>query len=63
MESAATLSNRQRLREGTAVLSYVWFQIAQRIVETAIRVYECTPEQAVALRKVFLRPGDYVVSY
>lgn len=63
MESLAAQSNQQRLKDGAAILSFVWFQIAQRTVETAIRVYECTPEQAVALRKVFLRPGDYTVSY
>lgn len=54
---------KQRLRDGSALLSYVWFHVAQQTVETAIRVYECTPEQAAALKKVFLRPGDYTVSY
>ena len=63
MESTAAVANRERLHSGTALLSYVWFQVAQRTVETAIRIYECTPEQAAALRKVFLRPGDYTVSY
>lgn len=63
MESPSTLANRRRMREGAALLSVVWFQVAMRTVETAIRVYECSPEQAAALRKVFLRPGDYTVSY
>ncbi len=63
MESPAAEANRRRMREGAALLSVVWFQVAQRTVETAIRIYECSPEQAAALRKVFLRPGDYTVSY
>jgi len=61
--SPATVANKQRLRDGSAILSFVWFQIAQRTVETAIKVYGCSPEQAAALKKVFLRPGDYTVPY
>ncbi len=61
--SPSALANQQRLRDGSALLSVVWFQVAQRTVETAIQVYGCTQEQAVALRKVFLRPGDYRISY
>ncbi len=49
------------IREGSAVLSFVWFEVAKRVVETAIRVYDLTPEQIVAVKKVFLRAGDYVV--
>ena len=49
------------MREGSAVLSFVWFEVAKRVVETAIRVYELTPEQIVAVKKVFLRAGDYLV--
>ena len=63
MEPQAVIANRQRMRDGSAFLSFVWFQIAQRTVETAIKVYGCSPEQAAALKKVFLRPGDYTVSY
>jgi hypothetical protein len=49
------------MREGAALLSFVWFQVAQRVLETAVQVYELTPEQTEALRKIFLRPGDYSV--
>jgi hypothetical protein len=55
------MDSRDRLKEGSVILSFVWFEIARRIVETAIRVYECDAEQAAALRKVFLRPGDYSI--
>lgn len=56
-------ANTQRLRDGGAILSFVWFQTARQVVETAVKVYNATPEQAEALRKVFLRPGDYSVQY
>ena len=50
-----------RLRDGTVILSFLWFDVARRVVETAIRVYELTPEQAAAVKTVFLRPNDYTV--
>lgn len=59
----SVLKNQQRLRDGTAVLSFVWFQVARQTLETAVKVYGATEEQAEALRKVFLRPGDYSVHY
>ena len=48
-------------RAETITLSFMWFTVAQSVVDKAIEVYKCTPEQAVALRKAFLRPNDYVV--
>ena len=47
--------------EGTAFLSHVWFSVATQVVETAIRVYGLSGEQGAALKKVFLRPNDYIV--
>lgn len=52
---------QQRLRDGSALLGFVWFETARRVVETAGRVYSLSPEQIAALKKVFLRPNDYVV--
>ncbi len=50
-----------RLRDGTVLLSFLWFDVARRVVETAIRVYDLSPEQAAAVKAVFLRPNDYTV--
>jgi len=47
--------------QGTILLSFVWYEVARRVVEKAIQVYELSPEQATAVKKVFLRPGDYTV--
>jgi hypothetical protein len=48
-------------RRGEALLSFMWYNIAKRVVEKAGVVYELNDEQMVALRKVFLRPNDYYV--
>jgi len=52
----------QHFRHGNSLLSFAWYQIATRIVERAIRIYDLGDEQAEALRKVFLRPNDYIVN-
>jgi len=49
-------------RLGSSILSFTWFQVAQKIVEKAIEVYKLDKEQAAALKQVFLRPNDYCVS-
>lgn len=56
-------ASQRRMRDGAAILSYVWFQVAKQTLETAVQVYNVTPEQAEALRHIFLRPGDYSVQY
>jgi hypothetical protein len=52
----------EHFRRGNSLLSFAWYQIATRIVERAIRIYDLGDEQAEALRKVFLRPNDYIVN-
>lgn len=49
------------MRDGKIFLSCVWEDIARRVVETAVRVYELSPEQAAALRTAFLCRVQYSV--
>jgi hypothetical protein len=51
----------EQLRDGSALLSFMWFNIAKRVVEKAAIIYELNEDQVAALRKVFLRPNDYTV--
>ena len=37
----------------------VWFSIAKKVVEKAIEVYGLDNDQAIALRKVYLKPNHY----
>ena len=50
------------VEQGRIILSILWYDVARRIIEKAIQVYELTPEQAQAIKKVFLRPGDYTIT-
>lgn len=44
----------ERMRIGMNVIELVWSEVARKVVEKAIEVYELTAEQGVALRKAFL---------
>lgn len=51
----------KRMRDGANFLGAVWEDVARRIVELAIQVYELSPEVAEALRTAFLRRTPYLV--
>jgi hypothetical protein len=53
--------NNKRVTEGTRFLATLWLEIATRIVELAVEIYELAPEQAAALRNAFLRRVQYTV--
>ena len=51
----------ERVQEGLQMIQSMWYGLAIQIVSMAIRVYELNPEQAKALREVYLRPNDFTV--
>jgi hypothetical protein len=61
MQRWATAEEESRMREGQNFLGCVWEEIARRVVETAVRIYELSPEQAAALRTAFLCRIQYSV--
>ena len=46
--------NEERLRLGTNFIELVWSEIARKVVEKAVEVYQLSVEEAVAVRKAFL---------
>ena len=46
--------NEERLRLGTNFIELVWSEIARKVVEKAVEVYQLSLEEAVAVRKAFL---------
>jgi hypothetical protein len=54
-------TNEVRIKDGERFLSVIWSVIAEQVVETAIQVYELSPDQATALRQAFLRGVTFAV--
>ncbi len=50
-----------RLRTGSRFLEMLWYFTADRIVNEAIKYYKLNDECAEALRRKYLRPGDYTI--
>jgi hypothetical protein len=46
--------NEERLRLGINVIELIWSEMARKIVEQAIVIYDLGVDQAAALRKAFL---------
>jgi len=46
---------------GYAMTSFIWFSVAKKVVEAAGEIYELPPEELEALKRVYLRSGDYIV--
>ena len=57
----AAATNETRMKDGANFLACVWEEVASRIVELSVRIYELTPEQADALRIAYLRRTNYRV--
>jgi len=51
----ATATEEARIRDGTNFFALLWSEIADRVIQKAIQVYELTPEQGDALKRSFRR--------
>jgi hypothetical protein len=51
----------ERVSKGVKFLALIWSEIAAKVVEEAVRVYELSPDQAAAVREAFLRRVQYDV--
>ena len=51
----ATATEEARIRDGTNFIALLWSEISDRVIQTAIQVYELTPEQGEAIKRAFRR--------
>jgi hypothetical protein len=49
--------NRKEL--GLETIRYLWYIVAEKVVNKAIQIYELDTKQAEALKKVYLKPSHY----
>ena len=54
-------TNESRMTAGQRFLATMWSEIASRVIEISIGVYQLSPEQAAALRTAFLRRVQFEV--
>lgn len=50
------------LEEGVELLESIWYLTASSIVELAVQTYGLNPDQAKALREVYLKQNHYYVT-
>jgi len=43
------------------LLYELWYSYAERLLERVVQECDLTPEQAEALRQVYLRPNDFAI--
>jgi hypothetical protein len=46
---------------GLALIETIWYAYANRIVDSAVRVYQLNKEQETEIKSKFLKRGDFVV--
>jgi hypothetical protein len=46
---------------GAGVLGLVWETVAKKVIDLAIEIYNATPEQAAAIKLLFLASGTYQI--
>jgi hypothetical protein len=55
------MNPNDEIKYGAGCLGIIWENIAKKIVNEAIKLYNLTPEQANALKEAFLKKGVYTV--
>ena len=53
--------NDPEVNEGIELLESTWYLLAVKLVDLAISTYKLSPEQAKALKDVYLKQNDYFV--
>ena len=59
--SMKTATEEERMRNGTNFIALLWSEIASKVIEKAVHIYQLSTEHAVALRAAFRRYHIQVV--